>query len=350
MEAMNHQVQLSIVVAARNDNYGGDFTSRLQRCLNWCCYCCEKFQLPAEFLIVNWNPVRGERQLVELLNLPLQRRFFSVRFITVSEEIHKALSDTAIRKPLPLYEYLAKNAGIVRAKGEFILAANPDVSISPEIFSLISSGYLNNGSYYKTDRIDFHNPSDFDWSNETGFMSAKKNMFRVFLKGWSYPISHSNWRIKLKGLRRINHARVNWFLWLNKLEPYVINYGIELYPHNVEYYCHCNASGDFMLMHRSSWFALRAYPENRWLPLHTDALFVAMANTSGLREIVFDETVFHQEHGRRFEASKHTTGETRNEYLKFQVEGKEMISQKKPMIANNIHWGLQNEILPEIVL
>ena len=47
---------LSIVVASRNDNHGGDMTRRMRIFVKGLIDQCNKFKLRAELIIVEWNP------------------------------------------------------------------------------------------------------------------------------------------------------------------------------------------------------------------------------------------------------------------------------------------------------
>jgi hypothetical protein len=64
-------------------------------------------------------------------------------------------------------------------------------------------------------------------------------------------------------------------------------------------YIHTNACGDFTLLAREDWFALRAYPEFPIWPMHVDALFCYSAYHAGLREEVLLDPmrIYHIEHG-----------------------------------------------------
>jgi len=64
-------------------------------------------------------------------------------------------------------------------------------------------------------------------------------------------------------------------------------------------YLHTNACGDFTLLSREDWFALRGYPEFPIWPMHVDALFCYSAYHAGLREQVLVDPlrIYHIEHG-----------------------------------------------------
>lgn len=335
---MKKSPYLSIVIAARNDNYGGDFNQRIQNFITWNTNLLEKYKLATEIIIVNWNPIDENPSLQEILNWPENRNFVSYRIITVPNEIHNTFVDPAIRKTVPLFEYLTKNTGIRRAKGEYILAMNPDIIIHPKIIKNLKET-LNPNKYFRTNRIDFK-------KCEIKLSEIKKKSFTVFLKGYSYNLSNY---FALFPLICFNKFRLYFQLTLmNKLSSIFKLIGWKPNNHNAEFKYHCNVSGDFMLMHKKNWFALKAHPENTKLALHTDALMVIMAANNNLEEITFSEPIFHQEHTRRFNAEEKENIEYREAYLFFQKEAQEMIKSQKPIIYNKDDWGLINFDLQEI--
>jgi hypothetical protein len=336
---MKKSPYLSIVIAARNDNYGGDFNQRIQNFISWNTDLLEKNKIETEIIIVNWNPIEENSSLFEALQWPKERKFVKFRIITVPHTIHQKFVDSTIRKAVPLFEYLTKNAGIRRAKGEYILAMNPDIIIHPKIILNLKT-LLKPNKYYRTNRIDF-NKCDIT------LKEIKKNTTNLFLKGFSY--NFNNYSIfNYNFLRLKNHIRTLWRL--NSISFYklfnIISW--KVYYNNSEYKYNCNVSGDFMLMHKKNWFALNGHPENTKLALHTDALMVVMAATNKLEEVTFSEPIFHQEHQRRFNAEEKENTSYREAYLHFQNEAQVMIKEQKPTIYNDDSWGLINFELPEI--
>lgn len=322
---------LSIVIAARNDNYGGDFISRLQKCITWNTRLLEKYKVKTEFIIVNWNPIEENKTIEEQIEWIDNRRYVKYRIITVSQEIHEKYIDDNIRKTVPLFEYLAKNAGIKRASGEFVLTLNPDILISETIIKDLAKRKLNKSVFYRANRFDFINN---DITQKT----------KIWLKGFSYPYQKNLFQLKIK-----NQIRCWWRKNSVKCTDLFNYLSWKVYYHHAEYKYHCNVSGDFLLMHSSAWSKLKGNPENTFLALHTDAMMVIMAATSGLKEKVFKSPIYHQEHTRRFNATEKGNEEYRKAYLLFQEEAQKMIQQEKATIYNDKKWGLANfDLLEEI--
>ena len=55
---------------------------------------------------------------------------------------------------LPLYQMIAKNAGIRRARGQFVLATNIDILFSNELAEYLAARRLERGRMYRIDRHD----------------------------------------------------------------------------------------------------------------------------------------------------------------------------------------------------
>jgi hypothetical protein len=145
---------LSVVVTSRNDNHGGTLQRRMQIFIDCLAAQCQRHQLPAELIIVEWNPPADRPPLAEALRWPGAEQvgeWCAVRIITVPRDIHARYKHG---KQLPLYQMIAKNVGIRRAKGEFVLATNIDVILNDELTAFIAQKKLEKGKMYRIDRTD----------------------------------------------------------------------------------------------------------------------------------------------------------------------------------------------------
>ena len=343
---------LSFVIAGRNDDYGGDFNERLQNSVHFLAKSIEQYRIPIEFLIVNYNPLSGKPSIYDAIDWPKNRQYLTFRIITVPPELHQQLEQEGVRKSVPLFEYIAKNIGIRRASGRFICAANPDIIFDPAIIRCLRKQRLLHKAYYRVDRCDFKNTDLNGVHNLSGLKVIRHNVYRIFLKGNKYEVksgSHLGWQLFKR--RLYNYFRLKYDIHLLKIDKFAqekLNLTVDY--HNAEFFCHCNVSGDFMLMHRDNWFKLNGYPEKTRLSLHTDALMVVMAFTSGLKEQVLKWPIYHQEHQRRYDADKSGEDQSlRDAYLQFQDDAQRMLKDKKPIIYNNEDWGLRDFQFDELI-
>src|SRR6185503_5263652 len=114
---------LSVVVATRNDDHGGDPLERLQALIDTFAAQCRRTGLTAELIVVEWNPPGDRRRVSELLQVPADVPF-PVRFVEVPNELHSRLLHS---ERLPLFQMIAKNVGIRRARGQYVVATNIDI-------------------------------------------------------------------------------------------------------------------------------------------------------------------------------------------------------------------------------
>ena len=143
--------KVSFVVTARNDNYGGNFLHRMQVFVNALLAQWRQHHLQAELVIVEWNPPENAKPLAEALVWPDALLPGTVRIVQVPNELHQQLPNS---DRMPMFEYIAKNVGIRRARGEYILATNPDILFSDKLIRFLASGKLSHDAFYRVDRYD----------------------------------------------------------------------------------------------------------------------------------------------------------------------------------------------------
>src|SRR3984893_1923253 len=140
------QPYISLVVTARNDDHGGNLLGRMQIFVSGWIAQSQRHNLPSELIIVEWNPPSDRPRLRDALRWPESFGPCHVRFIEVSEEMHRRYTHS---EGLPLYQMIAKNVGIRRARGQFILATNIDVLFSDELVAFLASHSLQPGRMYR---------------------------------------------------------------------------------------------------------------------------------------------------------------------------------------------------------
>src|SRR3972149_2074020 len=129
--------ELSIVVAARNDEHSGRFLRRLQLFVSGLLEQAKVHELDSELIIVEWNPPDEVPKLREALAWPRETEPCSVRIVEVPQELHRRYKNA---DRLPLHQMIAKNVGIRRARGRFVLATTADLLFSDELVEFLASG------------------------------------------------------------------------------------------------------------------------------------------------------------------------------------------------------------------
>ena len=249
-------------------------------------------------------------------------------------------------KNVPVLEYVAKNVGIRRANGNFILCMNPDILMSEELFGRFSQ--LSDLYYYRANRLD--HTGEYEVSIGKSLINQLKgHVNAVWFRGVHYHLnSFSSWKYVLLGFWSSLYNR--WRMLTVHLRPLLNFMSVPVYYDNIEYKFHCNASGDFMLMHRNSWSRLKGYDESSYISLHVDSLMVLQAAFSGLSEKTFWHPIYHRDHERRFDAIGKNNSDQQEASNHFRTDVAQMIVSGKPKIYNEDDWGLNEENLPERIV
>ena len=136
-----NNIDLSVVVVTRNDDYGINSLERFTRFLQqWLHF---PWSIKVEIVVVEWNfPEDGMKHIYEeasinsVLTSKNRKGITCVKFFTVPEKLA-----TIPNKPgfdCPLFECMAKNVGLRRSKGTWKLTTNID-----DVFSLSLCYHLN---------------------------------------------------------------------------------------------------------------------------------------------------------------------------------------------------------------
>jgi len=156
---------LSIVLTGRNDEHGSDFRARFFRTIQFNARQLSARKIPHEFVFVEWAPPADRPRLLDLIadHAP-QVDPQTVRWITVDPRYQTAL----VQNPrLQYLEFVAKNVGIRRAAGHFLLATNCDVILSRHVLDVLAAGALEQGTLYRARRYDLKmglDVTDVDWA------------------------------------------------------------------------------------------------------------------------------------------------------------------------------------------
>lgn len=319
---------ISVVAAGRNDNYGGDFLHRMQVFIDNLCELIAKYRLACEIIIIEWNPPQDRQKLKDALIRPKLLKFTKIRFIEVPEEFHKNFPNS---DKIPVFESIAKNIGIRRARGDYILVTNPDIVFSASLIKFLAKKKLSKNNFYRADRWDVNKliPPDLNVKERLRF--CVKNSFRVHNIAGTFDRKFS---MSFKDI-----ARVKW-REIKRLIQKFRGQQDKLYN---------NAAGDFIVMHRDWRHKLQGYPELHTYS-HADTIALLIARYSGLQQIIlpWKMCVFHQEHERALDyndINRCTRPVTDYDFYYQEIE--KMARSRKPLTFNNAAWGLGDKKLFE---
>jgi hypothetical protein len=264
------KVYLSFVVSGRNDDYGGNYMYRLQNFISSIQIMSDHFKLNTQIVIVEWNPILSNKPLKDVIYS--NSEYNKVTIITVPLEFHKTLPN---KNNLPIHDYVAKNIGIVRAEGEFVLVCSGDLIFSKDLFEFFNSKTMKTGNIYRNTRIDFIkftdetiSPQNFDWFIE--------NVHKT-------------------------HTGVNMF----SLTKEGISVGNKI-PIVDSYFCnrsgeYTSACGDFLLMKKQDWMEIKGCVSdtNHFSHLDSATLRKAMRKFKKRQMVLHPKfSIFHMDHGR----------------------------------------------------
>ncbi|MCU0241521.1 MAG: hypothetical protein MUF51_03755 [Vicinamibacteria bacterium] len=196
---------LSIVVTSRNDGHGGDLLRRMQIFVDGFVAQCQRHDLPAELIFVEWNPPADRPRLKEALQWPQPLAPCAVRIIEVPPERHGRLRHAYV---LPLFQMIAKNVGIRRARGQFVLATNIDILFNDELMAWIAKRELDPARMYRIDRHDADRdvPLEKDVAEQLAYcashlvrVNTREGTFKLNPDGtpWRPPVSEERDEIEI---------------------------------------------------------------------------------------------------------------------------------------------------------
>lgn len=335
------ELHLSVVATSRNDNHGGHLTQRMQHFVDGLVAQCKRHRLRAELILVEWNPPADRRPLAEELRWPQDCGPCEIRIVTVPRETHAAL---AHGDKLPLFQMIAKNVGIRRARGRYVLATNIDILFSDEVMRLMRDR-MQAGRLYRVDRRDVptHVPAGVDFDRVLEFCRGEE--FRVNATGFtlvkrdgrwrpSSPLAgmlESIWRVVKRTLKRgaekgyehsssaataflaggssvgerlgrssasvaqLFRGAWNFARGVTRMARRLLGW---IWHALIRRELFTNACGDFTLLSREDWFALRGYPEWAVYSWHIDSILLYQAHRSGIREVYLGASapIYHIEH------------------------------------------------------
>jgi hypothetical protein len=174
--APDREPYLSVVVATRNDDHGGNLLDRTQIFLDGLAAQANRHRVDTELVIVEWNPPADRPPLVDVLRWPDGGEHFGARIVEVPERIHRSL-DHADR--LPLFQMIAKNVGIRRSRGRFVLATNVDLLLGDRLMAFLARRQLREDALYRVDRFDVDAGVPADASIEEQLAWCDANLLRI---------------------------------------------------------------------------------------------------------------------------------------------------------------------------
>lgn len=338
---------LSVVITTRNDDHGGQLLKRMQICINNFIEQCRINDLDAELIIVEWNPPLDRPKLKEVLSWPKKKGPCSVRIIEVPPHLHATYANS---DRLRLFQMIAKNVGIRRARGEFVLATNCDILFSPELIHFFTQKKLVDNKMYRVDRYDVNPDIPIESSAADQIRFCMQNVTRINTKNGTF--TQENMSDSKKLIWKITQTGISTWRTVKKI--------MKPKKDGCQYPLHTHACGDFTLMTKRDWLKIRGYPEFPVCSMHIDTLLCYMAHYSGFSEVILPppNLVYHIDHESGWSTEKEKRRVFTENLIKKGIPSLElsqvlewicfMQKSNKPIIFNNgDSWGLGEIPLPE---
>lgn len=331
---------LTIVATSRNDNHGDDLIKRTSAFVKSVFGQSKKWQLPVELILVDWNPPDGKALLHEVLPKPENDDFVSLKYVVVPQEVHNSYKNATT---IPLYQMIAKNVGIRRASGEFILCTNIDILFSDRTFEFFSKKQLKLNTYYRANRCDIPKEvMQFTDLNEQLEFASKNIINRLGKSQDEELLSLPRFVYFVPRLAKVLNSFVLW-LW-TKTHP-------NQFPHfRVDF----DACGDFTLMSKQDWEDIEGYPELDMYSIHIDSMGVWAANALGKKQVIlpYKAPIYHIYHEDGWESEdairtiKFLENKPSLDYSIVFKGGMQLVKEKKTWGLNKPNWGMSDLDLP----
>jgi len=182
---------VSVVATARNDDHGGNLLRRMQIFVDAWINQAKRHHLPSELILVEWNPPEGKEPLATALRWPSDTSPCQVRIIQVPPEVHSRYHHSSA---LALYQMIAKNVGIRRARGEFVLATNIDIVFSDELVEFLAARRLEKGRMYRVDRTDVMSDVPAHGSLDEQLAYCRNHVIRLCAREGIYTLTADGFR------------------------------------------------------------------------------------------------------------------------------------------------------------
>ena len=151
---------VSVVLTGRNDGYGGDFVGRFLATLQFNSRELIARGIAHEFVLVEWAPIPDSPLLSDLVDAHCPSSVTSAfRTVIVDPAYHDAVM---LNPRLKYQEYLAKNVGVRRARGEYVITTNCDIFLGRAVLERLERRELQPSVLYRAPRWDLRERGDVD--------------------------------------------------------------------------------------------------------------------------------------------------------------------------------------------
>lgn len=291
---MSARPDLSIILCGRNDGYGENYLQRLQCFVSSLTMLSEAYDLSSELIFVEWNPPADRERMQYAIDWG---RAMRTKIITVPAEVDRELGENSGNSGL--HEFIAKNVGIRRATGTFVLCTNSDVVWTPSLVAFLANTTLASDAFYRATRVGIHSVDNAALGRpDTLLHECMNNVANADFLAGTVKVNGKQLQQLGSESRTLPFGREQlfrkFFGFRDADEPLRCEAVLlRQFPHLI----FTNAAGDFMLMAKEAWESIGGYLETSCRN-HVDAWLCFEAVRHGLAQVLLPLSmcVFHQEH------------------------------------------------------
>lgn len=337
---------LSIVATTRNDNHGGDILQRTLLFVKGLLYQTRRYKIKSELILVEWNPPADKPLLKEMLPQPEVEDYLSIRYVVVPAKLHAKYQHA---DKIPLFQMIAKNVGIRRSRGRFILCTNVDLLFSDRLMQELAGDRLQAGVFYRCNRADVPQSIPYDqtipellaYCSQHILQRLGKHIYISRASEWAYAVLIYTVGLVLPwwrepGLGQQRTAR--------QIKMKLIQLDTD-------------ACGDFTLMSREDWIDIEGYVELEAYSIHLDSLALLVASALGKKQHTFKPSActYHVSHEDGWELADPIRKLYRDierpmlDWSTVRRTGIYLLENQHTLGVNSPNWGLADHELKEFI-
>lgn len=336
---------LSIVATTRNDDHGKHMRQRMTLFVRGLLYQTRQIREEVELILVEWNPIPGRPLLEEILPGPEKEDFLTIRYIRVPPSIHHTFGNA---DKIPLFQMIAKNVGIRRARGQFVLCTNVDLLFSTPLFDFLARKNLRSGTYYRCNRCDIPSEINYDDSIPALLDYGRGNTLnRLGL----YRLDH----VGIAG-PSVSEPRLPFASLLKRGISYLRPPSPRSEITKVEQ-VDTIACGDFTLMSKQDWLKINGYLELGAYSIHIDSLALFAALSENIKQAILPPAIctYHVSHEDGWEQGdpfRKLIKDIERPMLQWDTVyriAEILIQGEQKLQLNASNWGLADHALEEVI-
>lgn len=245
---------------------------------------------------------------------------------------------------MPLYQMIAKNVGIRRAKGEYILCTNIDILFSDGCFAEFARKKFKPGYFYRSNRCDI--PKEvmeyptlaeqltYAENNIIKRMGKSNRMEVLVLPNFLYAFP--------RVVMLLNDMALRMWKKMHK----------DGFPH---FTLDFDACGDFTLMSRQDWLDIEGYVELDMYSIHIDSMALWSASALGKKQHIFPHKapiyhIYHEDGWESTDALRTIKFLEHKPCLDYSIvfkAGMQIVEAKQTWGINKPGWGMEELTLQE---